>query len=79
MTPRFHAMVDSIEDVAAIPRPTFMVLKYTSFESDIFVCPFLYFVLKKNLQLILKCDTITGGGTWNNSGKDRRINYKGTI
>ena len=53
MAPRFHAMVDSIEDVAEISRPTFMVLKYTSFESDIFVCP-IYFVLKEEFAVDFK-------------------------
>ena len=37
MTPRFHALFDSIEDVAANPNPTFMVLKYGSFETTLLV------------------------------------------
>lgn len=37
MTPRFHALYDSIEDVAANPQPSFMVLKYTAFETTLLV------------------------------------------
>ena len=43
MAPRFHALFDSIEDVAASPYPTFMVLKYTSFETTVLVLMLLHF------------------------------------
>jgi len=37
MSPRFHAMVDSIEDIAAIPRPILMFERYTAYESFVLV------------------------------------------
>lgn len=40
MTPQFHPMIDSVEDIVAIPRPIFMVQRYTSFESLIMVIDF---------------------------------------
>lgn len=37
MAPRYKPLANSIEDIAAIPRPMFMVLKDSSFESFLLV------------------------------------------
>lgn len=50
MTPRYHPMVDSVEDVATMSRPVFMVNKFTSYETAILV---IYYKINYYMSYVL--------------------------
>lgn len=37
MTPRYHPIINSIEDIPSMPRPVFMVSRFTSYETILMV------------------------------------------